>query len=361
MSSTKPKKATTRKGTAKSTIATQQIPTASVTSGTPIVLPATEPPSTAPVKSSKDPQRERAAKQTIPVISKFERTALISQRASQIASGSPLTFRNEQKLTNPIELAKEEFRLKTIPLRVVRILPDGTEEVWHVREFKWWKIPLSFSTTYFYCLVIIKILAMFRRRDGVRHMLMAIDEEMEFLRYLLELDELDLRLLLFYFKMTEEDISPLVRSVVGSLERGPSGPSVIKQNAPFDLKSNSLVNENFRHAIDTGVHSQLVMMSLLPGEQIGMETHDDVDQFIYVVKGDGHCVLNGITYPIHSGYSISIKAGTTHNIVNGSVLQKKMKLFTIYSPPEHPAGTIELIRPFQQPLRMKNPRHRNRM
>lgn len=79
----------------------------------------------------------KTTKQTIPVLSKFEKTALISQRAAQIVSGSPLTFKNDQKLTNPIEIAKEELRLKTIPLYVIRILPNGTEEKWHVREFKW--------------------------------------------------------------------------------------------------------------------------------------------------------------------------------------------------------------------------------
>lgn len=153
---------------------------------------------------------------------------------------------------------------------------------------------------------------------------MVNDLQLEILRQLLNLDSDTLRVL-----------------YTASKGRKHLRHSVGHENTPpvIDLKSKTLANEDFRHTLTTGAHSQLVLMSLQPSEGIGMETHSDVDQLIYIVKGHGHCVLNGITYHIQSGYSISIKAGVEHDIVNDSA--KKMKLFTIYSPPEHPPGTIQ--------------------
>jgi DNA-directed RNA polymerase subunit K/omega len=102
----------------------------------PYVIPNVQP---IPVQTTPTPINSGPRpKQTIPVLSRFEKAALISQRSAQIASGSPLTFKNDVlKLTHPIDIAREEFRLKTIPLLVIRVLPDGTEEKWNVREFKW--------------------------------------------------------------------------------------------------------------------------------------------------------------------------------------------------------------------------------
>jgi len=112
-----------------------------------------------------------------------------------------------------------------------------------------------------------------------------------------------------------------------------------------DIRSKTLANDNFRHVLMTGVSAQLVMMSLLPGENIGMETHSDVDQIFYVVKGSGKCVLDGVDYYIGSGYTIFVKAGTEHDIIASATNGKKLKMFTIYSPPEHPPGTIKSTKP----------------
>jgi mannose-6-phosphate isomerase-like protein (cupin superfamily) len=99
----------------------------------------------------------------------------------------------------------------------------------------------------------------------------------------------------------------------------------------------SLQNEYFREVLFTGPHSQLVVMSIAPGEDIGMETHKDVDQFFRVESGIRQAILDGKEYNIDDGSAVVVPAGTEHNIINSS---KSMKVYTIYSPPNHPHGTI---------------------
>ena len=89
----------------------------------------------------------------------------------------------------------------------------------------------------------------------------------------------------------------------------------------------------------TAPHSQLVLMALKPGEEIGVETHDDIDQFIRVESGQGKAVLNGKEYPLEDGSAVVIPAGTEHNVINTSS-SESLKLYTIYSPPEHPDGIV---------------------
>lgn len=103
-------------------------------------------------------------------------------------------------------------------------------------------------------------------------------------------------------------------------------------------------NDNFRQVVQTGKYTQLVLMSLNPGENIGLETHSDTDQTFKIVKGHGTCIIDGKVYFISKGYSIFVKAGQQHDIINGNS-GKKMKLTTTYSPPEHPPGTIHRIKP----------------
>ena len=98
-------------------------------------------------------------------------------------------------------------------------------------------------------------------------------------------------------------------------------------------------NDNFREVLFTTDKSQLVVMSLEPKEEIGMETHAEHDQFIRVEKGEGKAILNGEEFPLKDGSAVVIPAGTEHNIVNISD-SEKMKLYTVYTPPEHPDGTI---------------------
>jgi len=107
-----------------------------------------------------------------------------------------------------------------------------------------------------------------------------------------------------------------------------------------NIEKETLENDYFRKVLYTGKHSQLVVMSLLPNEEIGMEVHEGVDQFIRIEEGEGMAILNGEEMKIEDDFAIVIPAGTNHNIINTSS-DKKMKLYTIYSPAEHPDGTID--------------------
>jgi len=106
-----------------------------------------------------------------------------------------------------------------------------------------------------------------------------------------------------------------------------------------NIEKATLENENFREVLYTAENSQLVLMSLLPNEEIGEETHGDLDQFIRVESGNGKVVIDGEEHDIMDGSAIIIPAGAMHNIINSSD-SEKMKLYTVYSPPEHRDGTI---------------------
>jgi mannose-6-phosphate isomerase-like protein (cupin superfamily) len=106
-----------------------------------------------------------------------------------------------------------------------------------------------------------------------------------------------------------------------------------------NIEKKSLENKYFREVLFTGPHSQLVVMSIAPGEDIGMETHNNVDQFIRIEAGIGRAVLNGKEYNLEDGSTVVVPAGTEHNIINSSK-SEPLKLYTIYSPPNHPHGTI---------------------
>lgn len=107
----------------------------------------------------------------------------------------------------------------------------------------------------------------------------------------------------------------------------------------INIEEKSLENDYFREVLFTAPHSQLVVMSLQPGEEIGLETHDDRDQFIRIEAGTGKAILNGEENELADGSAVVIPAGTEHNIINTSKVDA-LKLYTIYSPPEHPDGTI---------------------
>ncbi len=97
-------------------------------------------------------------------------------------------------------------------------------------------------------------------------------------------------------------------------------------------------NKNFRQELVTGSHSQVVVMSVEPHDEIGLETHD-VDQTLVIVEGSGKAILNGNESPIKSGHLVFVPAGTQHNIVNTG--NKALKLFTVYAPAQHKPGTVE--------------------
>lgn len=106
----------------------------------------------------------------------------------------------------------------------------------------------------------------------------------------------------------------------------------------INIEEKSLQNSYFREVLFTTSKSQLVVMALKPGEEIGMETHPEHDQFIRIESGKGKAIMNGEEHEISDGSAIVVPAGTQHNIINTS--EVVMKLYTIYTPPEHKQGTI---------------------
>lgn len=106
-----------------------------------------------------------------------------------------------------------------------------------------------------------------------------------------------------------------------------------------NIEEKTLQNEYFREVLYTAQHSQLVVMSLLPNEDIGLEVHEIVDQFIRIEEGEGKAVINGEEHQLTDGSAVVIPAGTKHNIINTSS-EKKLKLYTVYSPAHHKDKTI---------------------
>ena len=108
-----------------------------------------------------------------------------------------------------------------------------------------------------------------------------------------------------------------------------------------DIESLAVKNDDFRQVIYTAKFSQLVLMALKPKEEIGAEVHK-LDQFFRVEAGSGEAVLDGVRTPIREGFAVVVPAGTNHNIINtGSV---PMKLYTLYSPPNHRDGVVHHTR-----------------
>jgi mannose-6-phosphate isomerase-like protein (cupin superfamily) len=108
-----------------------------------------------------------------------------------------------------------------------------------------------------------------------------------------------------------------------------------------DIEALAVKNEEFRQVLYTARHCQLVVMALKPAEEIGAEVHK-LDQFFRVEEGSGEAVLDGVHTSIRSGFAVIVPAGTNHNIINtGDV---PMKLYTIYSPPNHRDGVVHHTR-----------------
>lgn len=106
-----------------------------------------------------------------------------------------------------------------------------------------------------------------------------------------------------------------------------------------NIEEITLKNEYFRQVLFTGQHAQLVVMSLKPGQEIGMEVHEIVDQFLRVEAGEGKVIMNGEEHLIKDGDAFVVPAGTQHNVTNTSA-EKPLKLYTIYSPPHHKDATV---------------------
>lgn len=106
-----------------------------------------------------------------------------------------------------------------------------------------------------------------------------------------------------------------------------------------NIEQDTKANDNFRKVIYTGKHSQLVLMSLAPGEDIGEEVHADNDQFFRVDAGVGQVIIDGNTTDIADGTAVVVPAGAQHNVINTSETES-LKLYTIYSPPHHKDGIV---------------------
>lgn len=107
----------------------------------------------------------------------------------------------------------------------------------------------------------------------------------------------------------------------------------------FDIKNNSQENDYFRQVLWTGDNSQLVLMSLKPGEEIGEEVHQGIDQLLFFTAGSGKAILEDQEFSFEAGQCVVVPAGTKHNFINTSD-QDSVKLYTVYSPAEHPDGTV---------------------
>jgi len=97
-------------------------------------------------------------------------------------------------------------------------------------------------------------------------------------------------------------------------------------------------NRNFRKVLFTNKHCQGVLMSIAPGEDIGKEIHEAVDQVLFFVRGSARAVVGGESRDIGAGDLADVPAGTEHNFINTG--DEDLKVFTIYAPPEHPAGVV---------------------
>jgi len=107
------------------------------------------------------------------------------------------------------------------------------------------------------------------------------------------------------------------------------------------LEKISLKNDNFREVLFTGDHAQLVTMCLQPGEEIGREIHTGIDQFFRIEEGEAKFVFgSGETHVVHAGDAVVVPSGTFHNVLNASKVNP-LRLYTLYSPPQHPAGTVQ--------------------
>lgn len=106
-----------------------------------------------------------------------------------------------------------------------------------------------------------------------------------------------------------------------------------------NIEKDTLANENFRQVLYTGKHTQLVLMSIAPGSEIGIETHKENDQFFRFEAGEGYVLIDGNQYDVSDGDAVIVPAGAEHNVVNKSS-SESLKLYTLYSPPHHKDGIV---------------------
>lgn len=105
-----------------------------------------------------------------------------------------------------------------------------------------------------------------------------------------------------------------------------------------NIQEQAIANDTFRTVLATSEHTQVVIMNVNPGEDIGLETHDKEDQVLLLISGEGKVLLNGLESEFKTGDCVVVPAGTQHNFT--TVGDKPMKIITTYSPPHHPDGTV---------------------
>ena len=110
----------------------------------------------------------------------------------------------------------------------------------------------------------------------------------------------------------------------------------------LDVAAQARENEAFRREVVTGEHSQVVLMTVPAGGEIGEEVHDHVDQTLLFLEGRGEAILDGETAPVQPNTLVVVKAGTRHNFVNTG--EGPLRLVTIYAPPEHEPGTVHMTK-----------------
>ena len=106
-----------------------------------------------------------------------------------------------------------------------------------------------------------------------------------------------------------------------------------------NIEKDTLENENFRKVLYSGCHLQLVLMTLRVGEEIGVEIHQDNDQFFRFESGMGKCIIDGNEYDVTDGDVIIVPAGAKHNIINVGT-KTELRMYTIYAPPHHKDGIV---------------------
>jgi mannose-6-phosphate isomerase-like protein (cupin superfamily) len=117
----------------------------------------------------------------------------------------------------------------------------------------------------------------------------------------------------------------------------------MKKGFCANIEEETRKNTDFRQVLYTGYYSQLVLMCLKPHEEIGMETHGDVDQFFRFEEGEGFVEIDGVKNKVKDGSAVIVPCGAKHNVVNSSKI-KSLKLYTIYSPPEHQDKVVRKTR-----------------
>ena len=113
----------------------------------------------------------------------------------------------------------------------------------------------------------------------------------------------------------------------------------MKKGYKINIETETVANRNFRQVLYTGEHSQLVLMTLQPGEEIGLEVHEDTDQFFRFEAGKGQVIVNETTYDVADGDAVVVPAGAKHNVINISA-SEPLCLYTLYSPAHHQDQTV---------------------